>query len=113
MSNVLKKPKLSDKQKGRVVGVLLVILAAANLVPLHYSNQGNCPGGGTYEQSGVTLGLPVAFYRTTHGGFRECPGLVGDSPKSGFSVQALLTDALVFGVVTTGINLLLDRRTKA
>jgi hypothetical protein len=105
--------QFSEKRKGQVVGFVVVLFAAANLVPLHYSSQGQCPDGGTFTQTGITMGLPLAYYQTQHSGMGDCNGVVSDSPARNTSAQAFITDGLVFGVVAVGINLLLDRRTKA
>jgi hypothetical protein len=105
--------KLSEGKKAAIVGVVALTLAAVNVMPLHYSIQQNCPHGGTVTTNGITLGLPLAYFRTVHGGVSECSDFVGISPSSGFTVQALLSDGLIFGLVMVGLNVLFDRRTKA
>lgn len=100
-----------EKKKAVLVGVVLAVLGVANVLPLHYAGHGNCPHGGVYQQNGITMGVPLAYYRTVQGGIGECPDMVGESSASVFSAQALLTDALVFGVVAIGMNVLVDRRT--
>ncbi|HSX05562.1 MAG TPA: hypothetical protein VLF69_03795 [Candidatus Saccharimonadales bacterium] len=111
MNKRLAKPHLSDKKKGGIVMAVAIALAALNLVPLHHFSRGNCPHGGTYTTSGTSMGLPLSYYETWHGGMNDCYGFVGDAPSSGFSAQALLGDGLVFGLVMVGVNVLLDRRT--
>lgn len=103
----------SDKNKTYLVVIVSAALAIVNFLPLHYANQQSCPGGGTFTTTGITLGLPLAYFRTEHGSEADCPGVYGDAPTRGFSAQALLGDGMLFGLVTLGLNLLLDRRTKA
>lgn len=113
MSKLSAIQQASERKKTVAVGVVAALLAVVNFLPLHYSNQQNCPHGGTFTTSGMTMGLPMAYFRTIHGGINDCPGMVGDAPTKGFSAQWLVTDAMVFGVIMVGLNVLLDRRTAA
>jgi hypothetical protein len=109
--NVLQQA--SERKKVWAVGVVAVLIMLANVVPLHHSSQHDCPGGGSYKTQGTTFGLPIAYFETWKDGLNSCPGFYGTEPSSGFSAQAFLTDALVFGVIMVGLNALVDRRTKA
>ena len=103
----------SEKKKTLAVTAVAAVLAVLNLLPLHYSNRQNCPHGGTFTTSGATMGLPLSYFRTIHGGITDCPDIIGDAPTRGFSAQFLLADALIFGAIMVGLNVLLDRRTMA
>jgi len=105
------KQRLSDKKKASIVIIVLVLLAIPNVIPLRYSDHYNCPQGGSHTVSGVRVGFPTPYAGTQHGGINTCPGYYSDPPSRGFSISALFTDALVFGVVMIGVNVLLDRRT--
>lgn len=113
MSRLSIRQQASERKKALAVGVVAALLLLANVVPLHHSERHNCPQGGSYSMHGTTFGLPVAYFQTWKGGLNDCSGFYGTEPSSGFSAQALLTDALVFGVVMVGLNALVDRRTKA
>lgn len=112
MSKRAEKHQLSDKKKTNIVIIVSIVLAIINFVPFHYSRHyDDCPHGGSYTESGVRLGVPVPYAGTIHGQ-STCPGVYSDVPSKGFSVGALFIDALVFGIVMVGLNMLLDRRTK-
>ena len=111
MSKHIGKHQLSDKRKTNIVMIVSVLLAVANFIPFHYATHYDCPHGGGYTESGVRLGVPVSYAGTIHDE-ATCPGVYGDAPSKGFSISALFVDALAFGVVMVGLNVLLDRRTK-
>jgi hypothetical protein len=111
MSKLTTKQQALESKKTMAVAAVAIILIAANFVPLHHFYRRSCPDGGTYTTNGTTMGLPMSYYQKWNGGSSDCAGMYGDEPSSGFSAQALLTDALVFGIVTIGANVLLDRRT--
>lgn len=112
MSKLTEKRQLSDKKKTNIVIIVSVVLVIVNFIPFHYSRQYyDCPHDGSYTESGVRLGVPVPYAGTVHGE-STCPGVYSDAPSKGFSIGALFIDALVFGIVMVGLNMLLDRRTK-
>jgi hypothetical protein len=104
---------ISDQKKTTIASVVAIVLLAVNLVPLHHTSIQKCPDGTSYTTEGTTMGLPVAYYENSEGGISTCPNFVGDAQTKRFSMQSLLTDGLVFGVLMVGLNALLDRRTKA
>lgn len=104
---------VSERKKVLAVSVLAIFLALANIAPLHHSEQRKCTQGTSYTVHSTTFGLPVAYFQTWEGGRDGCTGYYGSEPSRVFSAQALLTDALVFGVIMVGLNVLVDRRTKA
>ncbi|HSX31086.1 MAG TPA: hypothetical protein VLE99_04165 [Candidatus Saccharimonadales bacterium] len=105
--------RLTEKNKAAVVVSVTVALAIANLFPFHYARTQTCPHGGTYLTTGRSMGLPLSYFRTAHGSVADCPNFIGTASEGGFSAQALVGDALIFGVVVMSLNLLSDRRTKA
>jgi len=112
MSKLNASQQTSEQKKTATVGIVAVLLAAVNFVPLHHFSRQNCAGGGTFTTSGTTLGLPMAYYETWHGSPNDCGGYAsGDGASKSFSAQGLLGDGLVVGLVMMGANVLLDRRT--
>jgi hypothetical protein len=104
--------RVSERKKTMIVAAAAVVLALANVVPLHHSMRQSCPGGGSYAASGTSMGLPLAYTEDWHSDTSDCADSMSAPLTRSFSAQALLTDALVFGVAMIGLNILLDRRTK-
>lgn len=114
MNKLIAKQQAVEKKKTAIVTAVALVILVLNIVLLHHFSRHGCPKGGTYTSTGATMGLPMAYHSTWQTGLIDCKGFTGgDATDVEFSAQALLGDALVFGLVMLGVNILLDRRTMA
>lgn len=113
MSKASIMQRVSERQKVMIVGLVAVLLFIVNVLPLHHSSHGSCAGGITFTTTSESLGVPMAYYQTSQNNSGDNCLFSSDQASSrNFSAQALLTDALVFGIIMVGLNVVLDRRTK-